>query len=169
MANPNQISVQIPAPVLADCLAKANDIATALEPYLAGLDEEDRHDLFKLGDKSVGYLQKLLGYVDSAPQHVPSYMDVAEFKKDAQVAVDLQPLFQVLAPLVQKIEDTRMLGGSEAMVAGKGYYGTVGLAAKAGAPGARAIYDDLSIRFPGRKGSKGKEEDKQEEAKSGGE
>ena len=145
----------IPQDVLDNCTALATQIAEQLAPYVRGLDDEDRHGLYKLGDKSVGYFQKLNGYVDTAPQFVPAFMNVPLFKADASVVIGLQPLYQVMAPLMRKIEDTRMLSGSEAMTEGKSYYGSVSLAAKAGAPGAQAIYNDLSTRFPGRKGNNG--------------
>lgn len=87
-------------------------------------------------------------------------MNKEEFRKDATVVIALQPLYQVLAPLLSDIEDTRMLAGSEAMTEGKSYYGSVSLAAKAGASGAQAIYEDLSERFPGRKTKSGNTTDK---------
>jgi hypothetical protein len=43
-----------------------------------------------------------------------------------------------------------MLAGSEAYIAALAYYNSVKQAAKMNVPGARAIYDDLSKRFPGR-------------------
>ena len=152
MSTHNMISVAIPESIVDECARMANLIAASLKPYLHGLLDEERRDLFKLGDKSVGYLEKQMGYLETAPQFIPEYMDVAEFKKDAQVVAALQPIYQIIAPLLTNIEDTRMLAGSEAMTTGKMYYGNVRLAAKNNIPGARAIYEDLSERFPGRKG-----------------
>ena len=55
--------------------------------------------------------------------------------------------------LLEKIEDTQLLAGSEAYVSGLAFYKLVSAAAEAGVPGADAVSDLLRARFAGQGGT----------------
>jgi hypothetical protein len=147
MSSQNQISIEIPQTVITDVMQKLQECKAALAPYLQGLTAEERHSLFKMGNKTVANVQKTKSYVDTNPEFVPSYMNKDEFLKDEAVVSQLNPIANLATQLAIDVEDTVMLAGSEALQMAMLYYGQVKEANSRGIPTARPIYDDLSQRF----------------------
>lgn len=147
MSTSNRINEVIPANVLLEVTKKLNECKTALAPYLFALTEKERHDLFKMGDKTVATVQKVKSYLDTNPEFAPSYMQTADFIKDEKVVTALTPLQNLAQQLFTDIDDTRLLAGSEALSEALFYYGSVREAANKGVVNAKPIYDDLSQRF----------------------
>jgi len=58
-------------------------------------------------------------------------------------------VFSPLQQLVNLVDDTMLLSGSEAYMASLAFYNYIKGAEKAGVAGADMIYDDLKKRFPG--------------------
>lgn len=147
MNTSNRISEVIPEEVIVDVTKKLNECRIALAPYLFGLTEKERQDLFKMGDKTVATVQKVKSYVDTNPEFVPKYMQVTEFNQDTAVATVLTPIQNVAFQLASDLDDTRLLAGSEALAEAMFYYGSVREAANRGVVQAKPIYDDLVQRF----------------------
>ncbi len=116
-------------------------------PFLINLTKEDRETIYKMGDKSVAFVEKALEYAKMNPHLVPPYTDIAELERDLALAKQLQPIFQQLKTLYEAISDTYMAAGSEAITAATSFYNSVKNAAKSNVPGTDAIYDDLKKRF----------------------
>lgn len=147
MSTSNRISEVIPADVIIDVTKKLDDCRVALAPYLLGLSEKERQDLFKMGDKTVATVQKVQSYVQTNPEFIPNYMQTTEFDKDVTVASVLSPIFNMASQLASDMSDTRMLAGSEALAEALIYYVSVREASKRGIPQAKPIYEDLKQRF----------------------
>lgn len=147
MSTKNQISVEIPATVIAEVNQKLRDCKTLLAPYLQGLTTEERKALFKMGDKTVATVQKVKSYMETNPEFIPTYMDKTEFLKDEAVVTSLTPIRNLAMQLASDIEDTLTITGSEALMSALLYYGTTKEAADKGVTTAKPIYDDLSQRF----------------------
>ena len=147
MSTKNQISVEIPATVIAEVNQKLQDCKTLLAPYLQGLTTEERKALFKMGDKTVATVQKVKSYMETNPEFIPNYMDKVEFLKDEAVVSSLTPIGNLATQLDSDIEDTLTITGSEALMSALLYYGTTKEAADKGVTTAKPIYDDLSQRF----------------------
>lgn len=147
MSTKNQISVEIPATVIAEVNQKLQDCKTLLAPYLQGLTIDDRETLFKMGDKTVATVQKVKSYMETNPEFAPDYMDKIEFLRDEAVVTGLNPLGNLANQLASDIGDTVMLAGSEALKASMFYYGSTKEAASKGVATAKPIYEDLSQRF----------------------
>jgi len=128
-----------------------------LKPYMETITNEERHDLAKMSDKTIAFVQKTVNYCEANVEFVPSYLDVAEMKKDLKLVTDLKKILDASAQMLRLVEDTSMLAGSEAYLAALMYYGNVKTAVKHGAQNAAPIYEDLGTRFPGRKGKKKEE------------
>jgi hypothetical protein len=149
MSTPNRVSIEIPPAIVADVTNKLNEVRTLLQPYLQALTVDERRSLAKMSDKTIAFVTKVEGY--SNPEFAPSFMEVAEFEKDMHLVHEIKPMLDICEQLASNLDDTSMLGGSEAYMASLLYYSSVKMAAKSGQPGARQIYDDLSVRFPGPK------------------
>ena len=147
MSISNRISEEIPEAVIVDVTKKLNECRDALRPYLLGLTEKERKDLFKMGNKTVATVQKVQSYTINNPEFTPSYMETAEFNKDLVVVTQLTPLQNIAFQLASDLDDTRMLSGSEALAEALIYYGSVQQAAGRGIPQAKPIYEDLKARF----------------------
>lgn len=150
MPKENAVSIQIPAAELKKMLDAFKIIESVLRPYLIALTPEERKQLPKMSDKTVPFVEKTLDYAKSNPQFAPAYMSIPELKIDIDAVYTLTQVARPIDQLREGLSDTMMLAGSEAYIAALAYYNSVKQAAKMNVPGARAIYDDLSKRFPGR-------------------
>lgn len=152
--NENRISIEISQADIAAVNAAIQVINDKLRPYLIALNQEDKKVLAKIGERNVPFVEKCLQYAQSNPEFLPPYINAGEFKKDFDGFSVLRNLLRPLAQTVNNIDDTATLCGSEANEQGLAYYGSVRHAAKMNVPNARAIYDDLSVRFEAQKARK---------------
>lgn len=147
----NQITAAIPPAELAQALDLLKQARAILAPYLHALTPEERKSLVKMGNKSVGFMTKLLDYAANTPAFVPGFISYQELKQDVGVATDLAPVEQFVAQLALDLDSTVMLAGSEGMSQASPVYQNIKFLAQQKQPGAQLAYDDLRQRFPGRK------------------
>ena len=148
MAEKNLVSATVTDEQKAAVKAAFQSINDSLS-FLISLTEEQSKDGLKLGDKTVGFLEKFKTYVVTNPEFLPSYIDLTEFNKDYNIVKDLSEFVKIGTQLLQKMEDTYTEVGIEALAVALVYYNSVKAAAKSGVAGAQAIYDDMKKRFPG--------------------
>jgi hypothetical protein len=120
-------------------------------PFLLNLTPEDRVILPKMSDKSVAFDEKCATYMDSLPNLVPGFVNVAEVKKDRGLRDQLAAVAAEISALASSMDDTMMVVSSELWMADLSFYQSVRQGAKRSVSGAQAAYDDLSERFPGAK------------------
>lgn len=149
MSLENKISIQIDPSSIDRILAAIGVINTEM-PYLLNLTTNDRINLLKMGDKTVSFVNKALEYAKQNPQIVPTFLNVTEMDKDVVLVNSLVKVLYPLQQLLEKMDDTSMLAGSEAYGAALVFYNAAKGAAKAGVPGMKTVVEDLSSRFPGR-------------------
>ena len=115
---------------------------------LTHLTPADRHEMPKMGEKSVSFVIRSQEQIHKNPPLVPSYVDTPAMDVDLDTVNLMRDYEQLLLPVVTAIQDTMMLAGSEAYQAALLFYRAVKGAAQARVPGAEAVYNDLSSRFP---------------------
>ena len=166
MGTENIISEVIPEETITQIKDHLTQCSELLKPYVVALTPDQRSTLPKMSDKTLSFVDKVLVFSAESPQFNPPYLDVDELHKDFDVVTALNPLKNVMEQLYDNTNATIMLAGSEAYMASLIYYHSVKHAAKIAVPGSEAIYDDLKVRFPGRKTatqeSENKEENKEE-------
>lgn len=150
MSHENRSFALIPQKVIDDITTHLQNIHDLLQPYAVPLTDDERKTMGKMGDKTVAFVQKIGGYMQSNPNFIPSYLDHDEVSIDIKNALNLEPLEKLAEQVLNSISDTSMVSGSEAFRGALMYYNNVRQANKDGAPHARQIYDDLAQRFPGR-------------------
>ncbi len=128
MPNPN-ISVDLTDAEITAILAKIDEVK-ALMPFLINLTPQQRKKLFKMGPKSVSYVQLALQVAQQHPEIMPSGFSSAEFEKDVKLAEGLTQINVDLLPFVEGVSDTLMLGGVEAINQSNQVYELVKSAAK---------------------------------------
>ena len=119
-------------------------------PELISISKDDKASLPKMGDKSVAFVTKALHYAEVNKEVTPGFLDVEEFRKDVEAVRNLSQILNPLQQLVEKLEDTATVAGSEAYIAALTFYSVVKNAVKLDVPGTKTIYEDLCNRFPGR-------------------
>lgn len=145
--NENRISLSISDTQKQQIEAAIGVLAGLLSPMLIALDNDDQKSLSKMNDRSIPFVEKVVQYVDSNPEFVPPYVDIAEFKKDFETFTNLREFVRPLLQLVGNLEDTTILSGSDAYEVARAYYKSVQQGAKMNVPDAQAIYEDLKPRF----------------------
>ena len=149
MSQQNLVSVQLKDQDLAEIRAAIAVLNTKLLPVLRSLKPEDRHELPKMGDKTVAFVQKALEHCASTPELAPQFLNLAEFEADVAAVESLRTLHAPLLQITDSLSDTMLMAGSDAYAAALMYYSSVKSAKKSNVPKAGTIYDDLSTRFPG--------------------
>ena len=144
----NTHNQSIPQAVLDEIKQNINNTLTLLKPYAIALTPSEQGELAKLGDKTLAFVDKTNSYSQANPQLCPSYFSQAEFAIDFADYQSLRPLAMLTEQLLHTIDDTMMMAGSEAYVSSLSFYNSTKDAAKRDIPGAKAVYDDLSVRFP---------------------
>lgn len=149
MAQNNKVSMEVTAEQIQAVKKHVEGIGTELKDVLnLSLSAEERVELLKMGDKSVAFVTKALELASQNPALVPAYLDIVEAKKDFQLTQSLLPVRQQLETLLRAVEDVMMIAGSEAYDASLIYYNSVKGASRSNVPGAQAVWDELSPRFP---------------------
>ncbi len=144
----NQHNQAIPAEVLADVQKKIDEAAALLQPYIINLTAVQRHDISKMGDKSLAFVSKALELAVQNPALCPGYLDVTAFDIDMTDATGLLVFENSLQQLQQAVDDTAMVAGSEAYQAAPVFYSSAKEAASKNVTGAKAVYEELRVRFP---------------------
>jgi hypothetical protein len=132
--------------------AQLQDIKAALQtiqhhlPFCITLTSDQRRKLYKMGDKSKGFVNTSLTIAQSNPDILPPCFDLEGFVEDYQLATDLSELLLGLQQLTEQVSDTLMAVSSEAMSSGLAVYEYVKIAAKK-TPGFKTIAQQLGKRF----------------------
>jgi hypothetical protein len=121
-----------------------------LIPHLIDIGPEDRRALPKMGDKTVAFVEKALEYAREHPDMRPSFVDIDEFARDLAAVETLLALQRPLLQVIDMVEDSLLLAGSEAYSAALAFYESVKAFAKRNVAGAATIADDLARSLPAR-------------------
>ncbi len=114
-------------------------------------------------DKTLAFVNKAYDNALAHPELVPSYLDLAEMKKDLDAVAALNSIIRPLQEQVDLLNDTAMIAGSEGYSSALVFYNAVKSAYKAGVPVAKTVHNELQERFVTKRAVKeeGKEESKE--------
>lgn len=119
----------------------------ALLPFALTLPQEEKEALQGVGVIRIDFTEKAYEYAAKNPELVPSFLDLAEFAKDAKLFKQLRVVMDHLIPLMDKLKDTYAVVGAEAYHAGRAFYHHVRNAAQSNVPGASAVARELGKHF----------------------
>ncbi len=142
----NRLSVTVDPQVINEVKTKIDEINTLL-PFLTGLTKDERRTLPKINRSNKVFVEDALDSMRQNSDIIPSFIKVDEVEKDYSLYNDLKVLSLELAELSEKVNDTRILAGSEAYSTSLLAYKMFGVAANSGVPGAEALYGRLRERF----------------------
>lgn len=153
----DMISIEITEETLNNVLTRFAEIEAMLKPFVQLLPEERKNFLLKVGDVTQVFIDKVDYFAATNPTYIPSYLDVAEFKRDQEAMAKLGRMKQVSDQVAAMIGDTLALTAHDSFDGALTYYRSVKRASKDGVIGAKEIYDSLAERFPAKpKGRKKK-------------
>lgn len=150
MAQQNLVSFQMSDQDMTEVKAAIETLKNKLLPNLKVLTPDERRELPKMGDKTTAFVQKTLEYCKANPALCPPFLDVAALGVDVKAVENIRSVYQPLLQIVEALDDTMLLSGSEAYAGSLMFYNSVKFGAKTNISGAGTIYDDLSARFPGK-------------------
>ncbi len=138
-------------------IQKLKDIEGSLA-FTVNLTAKDIMKLSLLGNKSLAFVEATSRYAKENPTLFPGYLNFEEFKKDLNLFKQLMAIEELVAPLAEKVSDTKRAVGSEAFAVARNFYKSVRDASLSGIAGCDTIVGDLSRRFAHpRKSSKSQE------------
>ncbi|PJJ10144.1 hypothetical protein CLU83_3537 [Flavobacterium sp. 1] len=116
-------------------------------PFLVGLTADERKSLNTVDVSNKAFTEDAINAAVNNTTLVPSYLSVANMQNDLTLFVQLDEISGLANQLCERIEDTKMLAGSEAYGVALALYKSFGSAADAGVLGADSIVDQLKKRF----------------------
>jgi len=116
-------------------------------PFLVGLTADERKSLIAVDVANKAFTEDAINAAVNNPTLVPSYLSVANMQNDLTLFTQLDEISGLANQLCERIEDTKMLAGSEAYSVALSLYKSFGAAADAGVQGADSIVDQLKKRF----------------------
>jgi hypothetical protein len=111
----NLISTSIPKEVVDEIIKAINDIDRKL-PGLMTLSKEQKDALPHVGEDTESFLFMVIQKAQENPDLIPPGIDLEEIKKDINLIQTTNRILHPLKKLVQKLEDSALLAGSEAYV-----------------------------------------------------
>ncbi len=150
----NRIDATLSAANKDKVLQHIQEIKSTLN-FLIDLSADELKSLPRMGDKSRAFVTQALTIAEQDDSFLPRSFDVAEMRKDVELADALLPILTAFSSLTELLSDTYTLAGSEAYVSALIVY----QAAKANGKGSAldATLDALGQRFARK--SKGKTPD----------
>ena len=121
--------------------------------FQKGLTADERKTLNTIDVNNKAFTEDAINAGVNNVTLVPPYISVANMKNDLTLFTQLDELSGIANQLCERIEDTRMLAGSEAYASALALYKTFGAAADAGVPGADSIVEQLKKRFASNTGN----------------
>jgi hypothetical protein len=149
MALDNLISVVLTDEEVAKIDASLSAIENVLEGKAVNLTPKQRQTYGRVAYETEVWVDKVHDYMQQDPRLVPPYIDVEEHTRDITAHRALNPRIARLTGILQSLEDTNRLLGSDVYNNSLAYYRNLREAAKVNAVGASAKYSDLKQQFPG--------------------
>jgi hypothetical protein len=78
----NQHVQAIPPDVLAQTQIKIQEVLTLFAPYLLTLTPQERRELPKMGEKTIGFVEKVHNFAQQNPNLVPPCFEMSAFNTD---------------------------------------------------------------------------------------
>lgn len=148
MANLQNNRISITAtPAQITAVKAALQTISANLPFLIGLTTDERKTLNTIDVNNKAFTEDTINAAVNNSLLVPPYISISNMQTDLSLFSQLDELSGVANQLCERLEDTKMLAGSEAYGAALALYKVFGSAADAGVPGADSIVEQLQKRF----------------------
>ena len=125
--------------------AQAVTALAEAQPYLISLTKDERVKMLKFSPGNADFVARLLPIAEANQQYLPPVFDLVEWHKDVELLQAIRGLLDQLSPLLEKMDDTLLVVGSEAYAGALTAYQYLKAANKGGE--LENLLDDLGRRF----------------------
>lgn len=146
----NRITLDVDDAEKTEFTDKSAELANIAKPWAIQIEKEELKAMPKIADGRLPFVEKTADFSVSNPEFLPPFANVAEFQKDLKAYKDMKELARPLRQILDNLENSMMVAGSEAWYAALSYYRSVQYHAKMGVPGAQTILDELRPLFEAR-------------------
>ncbi|MBI4834170.1 MAG: hypothetical protein HY811_05065 [Planctomycetes bacterium] len=150
MALDNLISVSFTPEQLAALDAALSSIEGTLMGKVINLTPNERIRYASVSSEMAQWVQKCRNYMSQLPSIVPGYINLPELDADMHTRRDIGPRLRRAKAILESLDDTNLLLGSDVLTNCLAFYQSVKAAARANVPGSTGVYQDLAQQFPGR-------------------
>jgi predicted transcriptional regulator len=149
--NNNRVQRAISAAEYATVTGLINDLEKFLVPYTVGLTPEERKGLPKINVDNRMFIQDALNEMKlpSSSNIMPAFFKPLDVEVDLTMFDQCEALTSRLSSLARKVDNTRILSGSEAFSSALTFKRLADAAEAAGVPGADQTARKLRERFAG--------------------
>ena len=120
----NRVSASLSAEQLTAIKNQIAEIKASL-PFLISLNNDDISSMFKLGGKSLEFVQTAVQASKELVDLLPRNLDPAELERDYSLFQALESIRLALDPLLAQVESTQQAVGGDAMEAALEVYATL--------------------------------------------
>jgi hypothetical protein len=142
----NKISATIDQVTLDKIITLLND-AYVLIPSMTTLSVQQRKESFKMGDGSAVFAKDSYNEAKGNSILKPPFVELDEMKNDLDYDAALKEIEFKVIMISERLSDTRMVVGSEAMNAALAIYNYIKQCVVQNIPGSKSAYDNLKKRF----------------------
>jgi len=147
MAGENLVSIKISDEMLTEIRDLLTQLESKLGSVVIALSADQKKALPKANIRLLPFVNKVVAHAETNPEIIPSYVSGDELKVDVAAVNVLTEIYNRFKQIMEPLNDTITLSGSEAYQAGLKVYANVKALAKANVPGMQAIFDDLKVFF----------------------
>lgn len=151
----NVLSITITSAQETAILAKADELLALLDAFAISLTQEQRDNLFKLGDGRLPFDGKCDTFLHQNPGLVPPGFSLTEYDKDGAALAAVRRIGAKVGVIAERLRDTQTALGSDRIVGDLAFYNFLDFGTRTGLPGADDIRATLKDTLfpPGGSGS----------------
>lgn len=147
MAFDNLISVSFSQEELTALDQAIQSIESTLSGKTINLTPEQRQQYGRIAEQNKLFVNKAKSYMEQYPQHIPGFLDKAEFDKDYTAREQLEGRLQRLDSILEQLSDTKILLDHDNYHNSITFYRNLRYLSGENVPGTNVIYDDMKQFF----------------------
>ena len=147
MAFENLISIQFTEAELAQLDAAMASIAQVLRDKTINLTPEQRQQYGRIAEQNKLFVNKAKEYMEQNMQHVPAFIDKAEFDQDFQARTQIESRITQLQGLVEQLSDTKTLLDHDNYHNAITFYRNIKFLSNENVPGTTTLYEGMKQFF----------------------
>lgn len=147
MAFDNLISLTFSESDLTTIDQALQNIEAVLSGKTINLTPEQRQQYGRVAEQNKLFVNKAKGYMEQYPQHVPGFLDKAEFDRDYAARQQVESRLQRLSSITEQLADTKVLLDHDNYHNAITFYRNVKYLSGENVSGTNVLYDDMKQFF----------------------
>ncbi|UDQ56056.1 hypothetical protein [Chryseobacterium indologenes] len=123
------------------------DIQTVLVGKTINLTPEQRQQYGRIAEQNKLFVNKAKSYMEQYAQHVPGFLDKAEFDRDYIAREQVEQRLQLLDSITEQLSDTKVLLDHDNYHNAISFYRNIRFLSEENVPGTNVVYEDMKQFF----------------------